>query len=72
MITDRAISLGAELARATDIITAIDLICDAMVDKLAKLMMVPVSDGKWLLHIASSTSSNGTDCPLFKLILESL
>ncbi|KUL82178.1 hypothetical protein ZTR_09578 [Talaromyces verruculosus] len=44
MITDRAISLGAEIARTTDIITAIDLICEAMVHKLAKLMMVPVSD----------------------------
>jgi hypothetical protein len=57
MTTGKAISLGAELARTTDIITAIDLICDALVDRLAKLMMVPVSDSKsYILIIYRSLS----------------
>jgi hypothetical protein len=39
-----SISLSDELMKATDFMTAVDIICGSMVDKLAKLMMVPASD----------------------------
>lgn len=43
-----SISLGVELARMTDMTAAVDLICESMVEKLAKLMMVPMLDSKFL------------------------
>jgi hypothetical protein len=49
--TGSSISLGVELARLTDMMAAVDLICESMVDKLAKLMMVPMSDSKFQLHL---------------------
>lgn len=42
--TGTSISLSSELEKATDMMSAVDIICDAMVDKLAKLMMVPSAD----------------------------
>jgi hypothetical protein len=42
--TGTSISLSNELQKATDMMSTIDIICDAMVDKLAKLMMVPALD----------------------------
>lgn len=42
-----SISLGVELARMTDMTAAVDLICESMVEKLAKLMMVPMLDSKF-------------------------
>ncbi|KAH8588309.1 beta-ketoacyl synthase domain-containing protein [Bisporella sp. PMI_857] len=42
--TGASISLQDELSQVTDTSAAIELICDAIVDKLSKLMMVPSSD----------------------------
>jgi hypothetical protein len=42
--TSATISLSNELTKATDLVAAVDLICNAMVEKLAKLMMVPALD----------------------------
>jgi hypothetical protein len=42
--TGSSISLSDELMRVTDFSTAIDLICEAIVDKLAKFMMMPATD----------------------------
>jgi hypothetical protein len=42
--TETTVSLSDQLMKVTDLMAAIDLICGAMVDKLAKLMMVPASD----------------------------
>jgi len=39
-----SVSLSDELQKATDFVTAVDIICEAVFDKLAKLMMVPASD----------------------------
>lgn len=42
--TGATMSLSHELTKATDTGMAVELICDAMVEKLAKLMMVPSAD----------------------------
>jgi hypothetical protein len=42
--TGTSISLSNELQKAAGMMSTIDIICDAMVDKLAKLMMVPALD----------------------------
>lgn len=51
------ISLREELSRTTDKRAAIDLICDALVERVAKLMMVPATD----IDISKPLTSYGLD-----------
>ncbi|RDW64648.1 beta-ketoacyl synthase-containing protein [Coleophoma cylindrospora] len=55
--TGSSIALSEELMKATDLITAVDIICGAIVEKLAKLMMVPASD----IDPAKPLSTYGVD-----------